>query len=82
MDAEIKERELKLWNDHLEHEAQRESATGFWYGHLVGHAMALGRLGVVDEEELREMLDLAEAANSHVIESLIHRNWPVDAEDI
>jgi hypothetical protein len=74
---DVKERELKIWHDLLEHEARRECAIEHWAGELAGHAMALGRLGVIDEEELREMLELAESAFSHVAEELLTREWLV-----
>lgn len=47
---DLKERELKIWHDLLEHEARRECAIERWAGKLAGHAMTLGRLGVIDEE--------------------------------
>lgn len=37
-----------------------------WHGELLGHANALARLGVIDDEELREMLELADSALEHV----------------
>lgn|GEM_PF-1304111 len=70
-----KERELKIWHDLLEHEARRECAIDHWAGELAGHAMTLGRLGIIDEEELREMLELADAAHSHVREQLDTQDW-------
>ncbi|MDB5995290.1 MAG: hypothetical protein JWP42_2426 [Pseudomonas sp.] len=39
-----------------------------WHGELIVHANALARLGVISEEDLREMLQLADAAFGHVIE--------------
>lgn len=72
---DVKERELKIWNDHLEHEARRECATDHWHGELLGHANALARLGVIDEEELREMLELADAALEHVKSELETQEW-------
>ncbi|MDH4603710.1 MULTISPECIES: hypothetical protein [Pseudomonas] len=72
---DVKERELKLWNNLLEHEARRECAIDHWVGELSGHAKALCRLGIIDEEELREMLDLADAAYAHVSEELVHQEW-------
>lgn len=73
--SEVKERELKIWNDLLEHEARRECAIDHWAGQLAGHATALERLGVIDDEELREMLELADSAYSHVREQLDTREW-------
>ncbi|MFP3852407.1 hypothetical protein [Pseudomonas sp. W5-01] len=72
---DVKARELKLWNDLLEHEARRECAIDHWVGELSGHAKALCRLGIIDEEELREMLELADAAYAHVSEELAHQEW-------
>jgi hypothetical protein len=72
---DVKERELQFWNDLLEHEARRECATEHWAGELAGHAMALGRLGVIDKEKLGEMLELADSAFSHVAEELLTREW-------
>lgn len=71
---DVKERELKLWNNLLEHEARRECAIDHWAGELSGHAKALGRMGIIDEEELREMLELADAAYAHVAEELAHQD--------
>ncbi|UZJ58536.1 hypothetical protein OKW98_18320 [Pseudomonas sp. KU26590] len=72
---DAKERELKIWNDYLDHEARRESAADRWHGELLGHANALARLGVIDEEELREMLELADSALEHVKAQLETREW-------
>ena len=72
---EAKERELKIWNDHLDHEARRENATDHWHGELLGHAKALARLGMIDEEELREMLELADSALEHVKAQLETQEW-------
>jgi len=66
---------LKIWNDHLDHEARRENATDHWHGELLGHANALARLGVIDEEELREVLELADSALEHVKAQLETREW-------
>jgi hypothetical protein len=63
---DVKERELKIWNDLLEHEARRECAIDHWAGELAGHAKVLNRLGVIEDEELREMLEYADAAYGHV----------------
>ncbi|PHX42528.1 hypothetical protein AO263_16580 [Pseudomonas sp. NZIPFR-PS5] len=71
----VKELELKIWNDLLEHEARRECAIDHWAGELVGQAKALQRLGVIDDEELREMLEYADAAYAHVSEDLIYRDY-------
>ncbi|MCD5970795.1 hypothetical protein [Pseudomonas quasicaspiana] len=72
---DAKERELKIWNDHLDHEARRESAADHWHGEQLGHANALARLGVIDEEELREMLELADSALEHVKAQLETQEW-------
>jgi len=72
---DVKARELKIWNDLLEHEARRECAIDHWAGELAGHAKALHRTGVIDEDELREMLEYADAAYAHVFEDLAYRNW-------
>lgn len=66
---------MKIWHELLEHEARRECAIEHWAGELAGHAMALGRLGIIDAEELREMLELADSAYSHVVEELLTREW-------
>jgi hypothetical protein len=71
----VKARELKIWNDLLEHEARRECAIDHWAGELAGHATSLNRLGIIDEEELREMLEYADAAYGHVSEDLAYRDW-------
>ncbi len=73
--SEVKERELKIWNDLLEHEARRECAIDHWTGELTGHAKALRRLQVIDDEELCEMLELADAAYSHVREQMDTQEW-------
>ena len=72
---DVKERELKIWHAHLDHEARREDATDHWHGQLLGHAYALGRLKVIDEEELREMLELADSALEHVKAQLETQEW-------
>lgn len=72
---EVKDRELKIWNDLLEHEARRECAIDHWAGELSGHAKALLRMGIIDEDELREMLELCDAAYAHVAEDLAYREW-------
>jgi hypothetical protein len=72
---DVKERELKIWHDLLEHEARRECAIEHWAGELAGHAIARGRPGIIDEEEFREMRELANAAYSHVVEELLTREW-------
>ena len=77
-DHELKERELKIWNDHLDHEARRENATDHWHGELLGQANALARLGIVDKEELREMLELADAALEYVKAQLETLKWLAD----
>jgi len=77
-----KDRELRLWNAHIENKARRETGSSHWHGELLGHANALARLGVIDEEELREMLELADAAYGHVIEELLARAWVLQGEDI
>ena len=71
----VKARELKIWNDLLEHEARRECAIDHWAGELAGHAKALHRAGVIDEDELREMLEYADAAYAHVSEELTYRDY-------
>lgn len=72
---DVKDRELKIWHDLLDHEARRECAIDHWAGELLGHAKALQRTGIIDEEELREMLELADAAYAHVAEELAHQEW-------
>ena len=64
--VEVKARELKIWHDHLEHEARRDCAVDHWHGELSGHAKALRRLGVIDEDELRELNELADSAYESV----------------
>ncbi|WP_285349916.1 hypothetical protein [Pseudomonas sp. ME-P-057] len=72
---DVRARELKIWNDLLEHEARRECAIDHWVGELSGHAKVLCRVGVINEEELREMLEYADAAYAHVFEDLAYRVW-------
>lgn len=40
MSMDVEERELKIWNDLLGHEAWRECAIDHWAGELSGHAKA------------------------------------------
>jgi hypothetical protein len=54
---------------------RRECATDHWAGELAGHARSLQRMGLIDEEELCEMLELADAAYSHVREQLDTQEW-------
>lgn len=70
---DVKARELKIWNDLLEHEARRECAIDHWAGELSGHAKALHRIGFIEEDELQEMLEYADAAYHHVVEELVHK---------
>lgn len=72
---EVKELELKIWNDLLEHEERRECAIDHWAGELAGHAKAIQRMGLIDRDELCEMLELADAAYSHVREQLATQEW-------
>ena len=73
--SDIKERELKIWHDLLEHEARRECAIDHWAGELAGHAKLLLRMGVIDQEEFCELTELADAAYSHVSEQLDTQQW-------
>lgn len=79
---DVKERELKIWHDLLDHEARRECATDHWSGELLGHAKALRRMAVIDDEELCEMLELADAAFSHVSEQMETQRWLRDKQDL
>lgn len=72
---DVKERELEIWHDLLDHEARRECATEHWSGELLGHAKAMRRMSIIDDEELSELLELADAAFSHVSEELDTRRW-------
>ena len=72
---EVRDRELKIWHDLLGHEARRECAIDHWAGELSGHAKALQRVGIIDEDELREMLELADAAYEHVSEEVAYSRW-------
>jgi hypothetical protein len=72
---EVKESELKIWHDLIEHEARRECAIDHWAGELAGHAKALHRAAIIDEDELREMLEYADAAYAHVSEELTYRDY-------
>jgi hypothetical protein len=71
----LKDRELKIWNDLLSHAAHRECAVDHWVGELIGHANALARLGIIDANELMEMMQYADAAYSYVVEELATREW-------
>ena len=74
-EVDVKARELKIWSDLLEHEARRECAIEHWSGELLGHAKAMRRLRIIDDEELCELLELADAAYSHVSEELDTQRW-------
>jgi hypothetical protein len=65
---EVKHNEFKIWHDPLEHEAGRECAIDHWARELAGHSKALHRVGFIDEDELREMLEHADAAYAHAFD--------------
>lgn len=68
MVVDTKERELKIWHDLIEHESRRDVTPEHWHGELIGHASALYRLGVIDDGELRELLEFADGAYSSVVD--------------
>jgi hypothetical protein len=75
MSESIKESELRIWHETLENEDRRIAAPDHYVGELQGHAKALSRLGIIDLWELRELMELADAAYSHSIEEQHTREW-------
>lgn len=55
---------IEIRHDLVDIEARRRIARDHWSG----HAEALHRIGLIDEQELREMLSYADAACGHVSE--------------
>jgi len=55
---------IEIRHDLVDIAARRQIARDHWSG----HAQALHRIGLIDEEELREMLLYADAAYGHVSE--------------
>lgn len=60
---DVEERDIGIWHDSVETAARRQSALKRWHG----HAEALHRLGLLDEEELLGILLYADAAYGLVI---------------
>lgn len=58
----LEERGIEIRHDLVDIAARRQCALDHW----LGQAEALHRVGLLDEEELREMLEYADAAYSHV----------------
>ena len=79
---DVKERELKIWHDLLDHEARRECAIEHWSGELLGHAKVLRRMRIIDDEELCELLELADSAFSHVSEQLETQRWLREKQEL
>lgn len=61
---DVRNGELQVWHDSPGNEARRQVALDDWSG----HAEALHRIGLLDEEELREMLTYADAAYGRLAE--------------
>ncbi|MFP3848252.1 hypothetical protein [Pseudomonas sp. W5-01] len=60
----LEARGIEIRDDLIDIAARRQIARNHWSG----HAVALHRIGLIDEEELREMLLHADAAYGHVAE--------------
>jgi hypothetical protein len=67
----VKRSELKIWSDMTDHQARRECAIYHWSG----CAEALHRAGLLDEEELREMIEYSDAAYGYGAEEQSVARW-------
>jgi hypothetical protein len=61
---DVNEHGTGIRHDLVDIAARRQSALDHWSG----YAEALHRVGLLDEDELREMIEYADAAYSHVAE--------------
>lgn len=64
IDADVKANELGIWNKLLIGDAAAQNRADHQHGALTTHAEVLCRLGVIDEGERTEMLELADARYS------------------
>lgn len=66
----LKTQELELWYTALHNEQLRQGSPEFYHGRLEAHAETLYRLGVIDEEEYRDLVEQAQAAYSDIVEQI------------
>lgn len=70
-DNDVKASELALWNTLLEDDNAARLRPEYQNGALRAHAAALHRLGVIDNGELLELNELADARYAHAAEELL-----------
>lgn len=73
MDNEVKERELGLWHALCEDDQVAGHMPESQHGALRKHAEVLERLGIIDDGELRELNELADARYSAAAETMFDR---------
>jgi hypothetical protein len=61
---QLEERGIEICHDQVDIAARRQIGLDHWSG----HAEALHRIGLIDEEDLRELLLYADAKHGHVLE--------------
>lgn len=61
--------ELAIWDVELEQLSPGRADLDYRYGALRAHAAALHRLGVIDEAEHHERIELADAAYAHAVDA-------------
>lgn len=70
-DEDVKAREMRLWNAMLDDHHGYRNKPEQQHGALRAHAAVLHRLGVIDNDELLELNDLADARYAHAAEELL-----------
>lgn len=61
--------ELAIWDVELEQLSPGSADLDYRYGALRAHAAALHRLGVIDEAEHHERIELADAAYAYAVDA-------------
>lgn len=67
-DRKTKATELRIWHEVLEDKNLSLSAPEYYIATLRTHADVLQRLGVISDDECREMVEHADAAYGHAVE--------------